>query len=153
MPQYDNRDVFAVEQSWKLVETNTGIVVRDIPFGTYTFNNKIKEVVELTAGTTYDFTILDNYGDGITNKGSYRIYIVNGDDGEDENGNNHGDDDEGNEIDMMLVNELGDFRRERTHTFTVPMPMPMPSMPSNEESAMNRQQKSNRIGQISDPLP
>ena len=98
-------DVFAAETSWSLTESDTAIVVESVPFDTYQYENDIRDEIELTRGKSYTFEIKDQYGDGITNRGSYRIYVI--------------DETKKDRIGELLVNRSGDFDHRRSHTFQV----------------------------------
>jgi hypothetical protein len=93
-------DRYANEVAWNLVETDTGIVILDVPFETYLYENDVTVKVLLRPETNYNFTISDLYGDGLVNKGFYRIIT------EDET--------------LMLVMGDGSHGRERTHVFQTP---------------------------------
>jgi hypothetical protein len=166
-----NRDVFAIEQGWKLVESDTGIAIRNYPFGSYQYENFIKEEVPLIVGKKYTFTIYDQYGDGITNKGYYRIYYSADNDTEEQG-------QEQNQID--LVEKSTFLGREQSDTFTVSLdstststststsgwslsssqttPATATATTTTQETSSlgtndGRNKKEYRIGQISDQSP
>lgn len=93
-------DRFANEVSWNVVETETGLPIVQRPFGTYQYENEVTESVLLRPETEYKFTIMDQYGDGLINKGFYQIIT------EDES--------------LVLVKGPGSYGRERTHVFQTP---------------------------------
>jgi hypothetical protein len=106
-------DLFANEVSWKIVEQESGLVIVDRPFETYQYENEVTETVYLRPETDYNFTIFDMYGDGIVNKGFYRILTKDGS--------------------LMLVMGDGPFGRERTHEFRTPA-LDVFAAPSNAPS-------------------
>ena len=86
------------------------------PYGYYTYQNEVEELITLIPGQQYNFTIKDIYGDGITNKGWYQI-VTSSDR-------------------SILVISDGMFGRERHHTFDVPFEVPSmeTSVPSSVPS-------------------
>jgi hypothetical protein len=68
-------DGFAPEIGWFIADDN-GTVVTDVPIGTYPpLTTSATEPVELMAGMNYTFTIVDLFGDGLSNPedGSYTV--------------------------------------------------------------------------------
>jgi len=106
-------DSFATEIAWSLVESNSGQIVAQRPYGYYEHDNEVEELVTLIPGEEYSFTIKDIYGDGIINRGYYQI--LSSSDG------------------SVLVHATGLFGREDAHTFQAPFlspstpPTPSPS--------------------------
>jgi hypothetical protein len=93
------RDAFASEIAWILQATATGVTVARRTFGYYEYENEVTETVSLLPRQQYNFTILDSYGDGITNKGFYRIL--------------------GNDGSLLAIGN-GSFGRQRSHIFYAP---------------------------------
>jgi len=113
-------DVFAVEQAWKLVDVETGIAIRDYPYETFQYGNYIQEQkIQLEVGRTYDFTIYDQYGDGITNNGYYHLYYSTptSTDNNDTTNTNGGKEEE--EVDLVPATEFTGYEQHH-HQFTVP---------------------------------
>jgi hypothetical protein len=99
-------DIYASETGWTLAEWNTNIPVKRVRFKDYRYENQIKEVFDLKMGEAYMFTISDQYGDGITNKGKYRVYVV--------------DPTKPDSVGTILLERKGDFGVGRSDVFTVP---------------------------------
>jgi hypothetical protein len=65
-------DAFPQETGWIISRNDTGTVVASKPIGTYPMltTGTVSEPVILMVGVTYDFTILDLFGDGLFSKGN-----------------------------------------------------------------------------------
>ena len=120
-------DVYADETAWKLTKVSNGRVVSVNYWGSYDHEQKIREVFELEDGSEYEFVIYDEFGDGIINKGGYRIFVV--------------DDTQYQSVGELLVDRDGMFGSEITHRFTVPETV-RPILDAVESITTNK----NRIG-------
>lgn len=130
-------DVYSSETSWKLIETNTGIILEYVHYKDYKYENRIKKFYTLTTGYSYDFTLYDSYGDGIQDEGSYMIYIV--------------DESKDDSIGTVLVQGDGNFKYRRQHEFTVPQPVPTEE--SADEIEAQEQRERHRVGLIRKGIP
>jgi hypothetical protein len=91
-------DGFAPEIGWFIADDN-GTVVTDVPIGTYPpLTTSATEPVELMVGMNYTFTIVDLFGDGLSNPedGSYTV----------------------TQGDIVLVSGGGNFGKNETTEFT-----------------------------------
>ena len=136
-------DVYAFETSWKLIEVETGQILINVPYNKYEFDNKDRVEFDLKPGKEYKFIIYDQFGDGIGNDGSYRIYTV--------------DESKYETVGEILSEGHGEeFRYKKEHLFTVPQPIPPPietpisRIDSGEEATREPQnnRESQRLGQI-----
>ena len=116
---------------------------------TYEFDNKDRKEFDLKPGKQYLFIVYDQFGDGIGNHGSYRIYTV--------------DESKYETVGSILSEGNGeDFRYKKEHYFTVPEPIapsietPISRMeaPTENNGDVQNERENNRIGQIlQDDLP
>jgi len=65
-------DIFAEEIGWSLTSMEDGMIM-EVPFGTYMGNETIYEKILAPMGR-YNFTLVDSYGDGLTD-GFYSVYL------------------------------------------------------------------------------
>ena len=125
-------DVYSKETGWRLVDDAENEVIHSVGYKTYEYENNIEVDFDLKVGKRYKFTIYDEYGDGISNKGGYKIYtlvepptfrtvdnglpkkpaLVKGE---------------------VIVEGDGDFRSKREEEFTVPGP---PVSEEDKEAAL-----------------
>jgi hypothetical protein len=92
-------DEHASDVWWSILERDSDQVVVQRPFGTYQYENEVTETVYLRPERAYIFTILDKYGDGLSDGGFYQVLTDDG---------------------SPLVTGEGSFGRERTHEFRTP---------------------------------
>lgn len=125
-------DVYAFETSWTLIEVDTKATVNHVPYRSYKYENKIREVFELTVGNSYQFIIYDQFGDGIKSDGSYRIFIV--------------DDSQYESVGKILLEDDGEFGSKRIQSFQVPMYSIPTLVPRKAEKFKERVR--HRVGQV-----
>lgn len=95
-------DGFAPEIGWSIA-TEEGEVIIDVPIGTYApFTVNVTEPVVLQTSTDYVFTIIDQFGDGLTNPTDGSYVVITSADGE------------------ILVEGGGNFGFENATSFTTP---------------------------------
>lgn len=141
-------DVYAFETSWKVIEVETGQTLYNVPYHTYEFDNKDRVELDLKPGKQYKFIVYDQFGDGIGNHGSYRIYTV--------------DESKYETVgDILLEGNGEDFRYKKEHYFRVPEPVapietPISRLeaPTEKKEDFENEREHNRIGLIlRDDLP
>ena len=96
-------DGFAPETGWSITDT-AGEVIIDVPIGSYSpFTESVSEPVVLQTSTSYIFTIVDQFGDGMSNPtdGTYQVATEEGE---------------------VLASGGGNFGFDESTTFTTPSP-------------------------------
>jgi hypothetical protein len=98
-------DDFPEEISWSITEKEAGNVLVEVPAGAYNGDrSRVQETVFLPAGSTFVFSIEDNFGDGLccNSPGNYMVILGRSPNGE------------------VLVSGGGDFGHRQTNEFVVP---------------------------------
>ena len=70
-------DIFPDEDGWKIINTNTGVAVDSICFGTYAAGGIQTTTICLDTGITYSLYALDDFGDGLDGA-EYRLSFTHG---------------------------------------------------------------------------
>lgn len=66
-------DEWPEDISWQVVDQGTGKIVKKSPSYEGNTDDEIVELVPLTPGRTYEFTIMDKFGDGLKDGGFVRV--------------------------------------------------------------------------------
>ena len=66
-------DGYGYETGWELVDATTLTVYKSVPSGTYASNTTYQDTICVPASACLQFTITDDYGDGIFSPGGYTV--------------------------------------------------------------------------------